>query len=553
MTESAYSECREDAGTGTDGCEQGRGSVAAVVRLVLWTLYAVPVTFLFLYIGVFAILQRGALAVVDLGLSLPLYLVVQLHIWNKRLLNPLVWRAYAFVFVGWQLAYALVLAPAQSGKRPEWDLILWFGLQLPMFVAAFRYAFGRWSRNETDPASGESAGPANGKLGLVALAIIAFVMGFGLVGVSVVSFFAENPRYSVSNLAPERGVYEPDDSGSVVTGVPPVIATQLSATERGRLRQLFEAGDYDELNESLDQLQRAYEKDPTREQAVVEAFRLFTLPDDESNLNAWVDHDPSSYQPFVARAEYNMKSTWRARGTKWARETSARQFRQMEWWLEETSADVDAALSLNERAVSAHAVLITIHMARGEDLEEAAAFENARDTLPNSLHLYLTYAHANRPRWGGSYEVMERIAEEGIQRNPDDPRFNAVMGLLYHDQAEMLSYDNRDSQAVEVYTEALDLADTAQAREARSRSYLALYDTPAALRDVDRAIELDPYSASARLLRAGILGQQGETRGAVADVYAARELAPEDPEVLEWVRWLESDEGKAALRASEDL
>ena len=118
---------------------------------MLWSLYAWPITLYLIPAYAASVQQRGLLPLADLSVSLPGVVALHLHTWDRRTLNPVLWKAYAFALVAWELIYALVLVPKMTG-RPLFEpgsTLLGFVVFAPMYVAIFRYAFRRWDGRES--------------------------------------------------------------------------------------------------------------------------------------------------------------------------------------------------------------------------------------------------------------------------------------------------------------------------------------------------------------------------------------------------------------------
>jgi hypothetical protein len=106
--------------------------------------YALPITTV--TVAVFASERRsfGLTDVVDALFSATALVVLQLHIWDRRVLEPWVWTAFAGAFIAWELTFNLLIRPAVSGERLDpWILIVPLFL-LPLYVGVIRYAARVW-------------------------------------------------------------------------------------------------------------------------------------------------------------------------------------------------------------------------------------------------------------------------------------------------------------------------------------------------------------------------------------------------------------------------
>ncbi|RJQ54174.1 MAG: hypothetical protein C4521_04795 [Actinobacteria bacterium] len=122
----------------------GQGHTVNVVRRVLWSLYAWPVTLEILVSSAFSTVELGLIAAVDVLLTVPSLVALHMHIWDRRTFPAAVWKIYAFTFLAWQLAYGFFLEPAAAGEPFDPLSLVTAFVTVPLFVALFRYAFRAW-------------------------------------------------------------------------------------------------------------------------------------------------------------------------------------------------------------------------------------------------------------------------------------------------------------------------------------------------------------------------------------------------------------------------
>ena len=119
-----------------------------IIRRVLWNLYAVPITLLILPSDFIEIYTKGPamfpFATLDFLISFPSLVAIQLHIWDKQLFVPALWKVYAFVFILWDFAFNIIIEPALTHETFDPSNLIFAGLCVPLYVAVFRYAFRKW-------------------------------------------------------------------------------------------------------------------------------------------------------------------------------------------------------------------------------------------------------------------------------------------------------------------------------------------------------------------------------------------------------------------------
>jgi hypothetical protein len=117
------------------------------MRLILWNSYAWPMT-LFIIVSLFDpdTNKFGLPYTLELLISLPAYIALHLHIWEKRLWSPNFWKAYAFAFAAWNVLYTLNLVKMNNWSTIHPTLsIITILILMPLYIALFRYAFRKWN------------------------------------------------------------------------------------------------------------------------------------------------------------------------------------------------------------------------------------------------------------------------------------------------------------------------------------------------------------------------------------------------------------------------
>jgi hypothetical protein len=124
------------------------GGRTVKTRQIIWNIYAIPITCLILFGEVITLVEGiDLLRVLDLAISIPSLVALQLHIWDRRFISVKFWKPYAIVFLLWDFLYNLMLEPLASGEKFDpWNLITPLIL-VPLYVSVFRYAFRKWDKN----------------------------------------------------------------------------------------------------------------------------------------------------------------------------------------------------------------------------------------------------------------------------------------------------------------------------------------------------------------------------------------------------------------------
>lgn len=523
------------------------------LRRMLWSIYAIPATLLFLALGLTGLSSGGIVAVVDLLASLPLYVAIHLHIWDKRVLNGTVWKVYAFAFIAWQLTYSFVIGASEPNYGVETAFTA-LALQAPMIVALFLYAFRRWEDAPSAvgatvrcPACGAparpgkrcpacGAAPESRASRLVPLLAALVVLGMCAIGLFTFAKWPRTPSGGIGNPLLALARYdvraEPPATPSPTTALP-----YLSDQERERLQELLRSRDYDGLETTFAAMYADARENPSASRVFLQATEAFEAAEYGALLDAWVAHSAEHFAPRVARAQHREAQAWNARGTAWASETSSGQFGGMAEWYEAATTDADAALSLEPDLYPAFAVKIGQCNATGDTQGEDVLIGECLRRFPHDYDPYSRALWAKLPRWGGSYSEMEDIANKARVNNPRDPYFSILYGAIHADEADLL-YDNGSySAAIEAYTEALLFGLKSDWLVGRGMAYSTTRQWGLAESDLTRALELDPDNVSAHVTLATLHYRQGDVAAAQRDIDAAAAIDPDDEHLLRYRQW----------------
>ena len=215
----------------------------------------------------------------------------------------------------------------------------------------------------------------------------------------------------------------------------------LLAVDRPALRSLLWHGKYRELSSYVEEFQNRTERDWHAEYWILDAAETLGTGEEEllPALDAWVAATPESFAPYLARDSHWVRAAYSLRGSKFAAETPDADFGAMRDALMKGLADLDRALDLRPRLVTALREKINIYIARGQEAERDAAFNAAKLACPHCMQHRVTYMLALRPRWGGSYELMEELAIQ--ERDEQNPRTRFLAGYPDVDYAHALRRD----------------------------------------------------------------------------------------------------------------
>jgi tetratricopeptide (TPR) repeat protein len=168
----------------------------------------------------------------------------------------------------------------------------------------------------------------------------------------------------------------------------------------------------------------------------------------------WVELAPHSQFALTARGEHYTAQAFAARGTDFVGKTPQENFRRMHELFAKARADLEAALAIDGKLIPAYVELMSIGAATSDrELIEHAAYA-ALKIDPADDGVYLEWMHASQPRWGGSMQAMQRVADKAARQLGRNPR----LALMLEKPVAYPAYLNVDSRNATFIMATLDEA-----------------------------------------------------------------------------------------------
>lgn len=151
------------------------------------------------------------------------------------------------------------------------------------------------------------------------------------------------------------------------------------------------------------------------------------------HYNKWVAAKPKSYAALVLRTGFYRQYAWTARGAGFINTVSRQGYDIFTQRLLLADADITSASLLNPSMPFHYYEMLQLDMAlqRGS-ISSFSHLMKARQIDPSFYPVYMVYMFMNRPRWGGSVEIMKKIAQDYADNVP-----GSLLPLLwtdYHDE-----------------------------------------------------------------------------------------------------------------------
>lgn len=297
-----------------------------------------------------------------------------------------------------------------------------------------------------------------------------------------------------------------------------------------KIRTLLKQKEFKSLNDYFENLQRQSHKDISKEQALVFAYKAFSINSESylPLLDSWVKTTPNSYIPYLARATYHYHMGWFARGGKWASETKEIQFEKMKVYLAKATDDIALSLDLNSNSAVTFTLLSAISLTEGSDENVRRFMQKALKISPASFYVRKAYLKAISPKWGGSLKEMLAYVIESSNYLDDNPKLKLLQGAMGTYAGDMKSIVKKYSVAEALYTESLTHGenDDVLFKRGKVRNRQAKFES--AITDYSRAIELNSEVADYYYYRAGSLMELKHYDDALKDIQFAYKLDPYD-------------------------
>lgn len=321
------------------------------------------------------------------------------------------------------------------------------------------------------------------------------------------------------------------------------------------IRSLLYFKKYALLEAAFEAFQHRFETDVFDEELIFQAAGSFDSSENElqQQLDAWVAASPSSFAPYLARANHFENAGWDSRGGASAKETSDQAFARMKELHEKALADANKALELRPKLQAALRVRVKIAKGTSRAADGKAALDRAVKDCPTCFRVRFAYAFGLAPRWGGSYEAMDAFAKSApVDKNP---RLAILAGLADDDRATSLLVAKNYDGALAALDAATKHYDAATFAGARADVLHRKKDLAGALVAIDHALDLAPWDADLHANRAAILAsskrwkEAGEELLIAVRVDRTNDTAREyHAYIVEWLIWRAHEETVAKRR-----
>jgi tetratricopeptide (TPR) repeat protein len=306
-----------------------------------------------------------------------------------------------------------------------------------------------------------------------------------VVGVAVllaIAFFLHHPRQTSATRGPVQRLYAP-------ISVDPVAIVES-----------LKAGNFAELQKQIKSYEDASNSDPRAEMNLTYAFSAFAVPDPviADQLKKWSAASPDSAIAHCARAVVLERAAAHARGHEGGPTSSIQpgDFVEMEKNLNQATMEADSARALDPNLMNAYLTAISAAMMESDPVAMEEASKRALTEFPLSFQVRRTLIVGMAPRWGGSYDAMDKFANESQARVGQSPMLKYLLGFPALEQAKDLQAEEKWDQTIALLNHAIEVGgDYAPFYTTRGKSSYELKRYDDALTDFQCANDLMPDDA----------------------------------------------------------
>jgi tetratricopeptide (TPR) repeat protein len=329
------------------------------------------------------------------------------------------------------------------------------------------------------------------------------LMAVGVAILIALAVVVHHPRQASATRGPVQRLYAP-------ISVDPVAIVEK-----------IKAGNFAAVESQIKTYQAAANADPRAEMNLVYAFKAFTLPDPElaDQLKKWAADSPDSAIAHCARAMALERAAAHARGHEGGPSSSILpdDFVEMEKDLSQAMMEADSARALDPDLMNAYLTAINAAKMESDSVALNDASKRALAKFPLSFEVRRTLIDTMTPRWGGSYDAMDKFANESQAQVSQNPMLKYLLGFPSMEQAEDLQLDEKWDETIPLLNHAIEVGgDYGGFYVVRGKSLFALKKYDAAMADFQSANDLMPDNAEnleMLALTSHLLNQPNDTLG----------------------------------------
>lgn len=230
--------------------------------------------------------------------------------------------------------------------------------------------------------------------------------------------------------------------------------------QSGNALGLLQRGNYEAVERAFATLQSKFAAGKATEYELLDAYKIFYQKEDNYRtfLNNWISAYPNSASAYLARGVYFRKLGEFRRGENYISQVPREHLKYMEQMFVLAEKDLATSLRLNPKSYLAVLHLLNMAQFVGNDRAAKKYLDLGQEVLPANFILRARYLIHLAPRWGGSYQDMEKFIEECRAQGLPTNRTNLLRAIMYNDVGFSAEEQGNIDAARTAYENALTLA-----------------------------------------------------------------------------------------------
>ena len=270
---------------------------------------------------------------------------------------------------------------------------------------------------------------------------ILFILLAILIPVSAVSYLKYYRPFDDRNRIIDEGIvqWQPSDTTDAELLDSPY---QQSVDTGKELRALFLAGDYQTVERVIIKARDSGYTPWYRGSWVAFYFRQLhdvprepTVETDLKRAEAWLANSPDSSLAHAYIGDMYSEMGWNARGSKFRKDTTKDQFRNMNRNFKLAKKSLNRALELDPDQESAAYNLLSNARANCQREQITKVFNRAIEQKPNYYFLYKVNLSSKQVKWCGSYGLMFEFARFYAENRDNDPMLSHLLAQAHEYRA----------------------------------------------------------------------------------------------------------------------
>jgi len=200
--------------------------------------------------------------------------------------------------------------------------------------------------------------------------------------------------------------------------------------------------------------------------------------------------------------------------------------------------DIESSLLINQSHAVSYSLLINVYKSLGNSDGVWSIVSKGLKEAPLSFKIRSSYLLAATPRWGGSYEEMDRFADEAQVYLSKNPRLIALKSYAFYDAGRLQMTAKNYGTARQLLDAAISLGEVAIFYEQRARALQYLKEYNGALKDINRAIEMNAHESSFYYRKSRILSDKKMMPESLVNIEIADQLSPNDKRTIKYKKWI---------------